>query len=99
MTSRTLAAAGTGATDAAHYYAALTRSIDSIFDLEVGLTRSLMSLLEQRVATFQREVLQTLAWAALGLLVVSVIGFFIMRDITVTLGRVVDRQPRSRSAT
>ena len=42
-----------------------------------------------RVARLHREVLVTLAWAALGLLVVSVIGFFIMRDITVTLGRVV----------
>ena len=62
---------------------------------------SLNALLGNRVAKFQREVLQALAWAALGLLVVSVIGFFIIRDITVTLGQVVDigqpdrhRQPR-----
>jgi methyl-accepting chemotaxis protein WspA len=71
------------------YYAVLTPSIDSIFDMEMVVARSLMSLLEQRVARLHREVLVTLAWAALGLLVVSVIGFFIMRDITVALGRVV----------
>jgi methyl-accepting chemotaxis protein WspA len=71
------------------YFAALSPSIDSIFDMEVVVARSLMSLLEQRAARLHREVLVTLAWAALGLLIVSFIGFFIMRDITVALGRVV----------
>jgi len=46
-------------------------------------------LLNKRVEKFHREVLYTLASAGLGLLVVSVIGFFIMRDITVPLRRVV----------
>ena len=46
------------------------------------------------MATLRRDVLQTLAWAAFGLLVVSAIALYIMRDITVTLGRLVDRANR-----
>jgi methyl-accepting chemotaxis protein WspA len=34
-------------------------------------------------------MLSMLAWVALGMLVVALVGFLIMRDITVTLGRVV----------
>ncbi|TMB74253.1 MAG: methyl-accepting chemotaxis protein [Deltaproteobacteria bacterium] len=76
-------------TSAADYFAAMTRNINAIFDLANQLTGSLNVLLNKRVEKFHREVLYTLASAGLGLLVVSVIGFFIMRDITVPLRRVV----------
>ena len=76
-------------TSAADYFAAMTRNINAIFDMANQLTGSLNVLLNKRVEKFHREVLYTLASAGLGLLVVSVIGFFIMRDITVPLRRVV----------
>ena len=79
---------------AADYYSTVSRSIDSVFDMSDRVTGSLNVLLTTRVAKFQREVLRTLAWAALGLLAVSVIGFFMMRDITITLGQVVDMANR-----
>ncbi len=79
---------GTGA-NAAEYYAALTRSVDSVFSLQGHVTGSVHALLTARVQKFQREVLETVAEAILGLVVVCIIGFFIMRDITVTLGRAV----------
>src|SRR3989442_5510702 len=63
-------------TSAADYFAAMTRNINAIFDLANQLTGSLNVLLNKRVEKFHREVLYTLASAGLGLLVVSVIGFF-----------------------
>ena len=77
-------------TDTADYYATVTRSVDSVFGLSDQLTGSLSVLLDTRIGTFQRDVLRTHAGAALGLLVVSIIAFFIMRDVTVSLGQVVD---------
>ena len=76
------------------YYATITRSVDAVFAMSDQVSGSLNALLDNRVAKFQREVLQALAWAALGLLAVSVIGFFIIRDVTVSLGQVVDRANR-----
>jgi methyl-accepting chemotaxis protein len=76
-------------TSATDYFSLMTRNIDAIFEMESNVTTSLNALLNRRVEKFQREVLYTLAWAMLGLVVVSIVGFFIMRDITVTLGRVV----------
>ena len=78
----------------AAYFTALTASVDSIFELERRIATSLTESLNARVAALRRDVLQTLAWAAFGLLVVSAIAFYIMRDITVTLGRLVDRANR-----
>jgi methyl-accepting chemotaxis protein WspA len=57
--------------------------------MDTQAAAALNGLLATRVARFQREVLSTLAWAAAGLLVVTFVGVLIMRDITVTLGRVV----------
>jgi methyl-accepting chemotaxis protein len=74
---------------AADYYSIMTRNVNAIFEIESQLAGSLQVLLNKRVDEFRREVIFALAWATLGLLVVSVIGFFIMRDITVSLGRVV----------
>src|SRR5439155_24178176 len=76
-------------TSAADYFAAMTRNINAIFDMANQLTGSLNVLLNKRVEKFHREVLYTLASTGLGLLVVSVIGCFIMRDITVPFRRVV----------
>jgi methyl-accepting chemotaxis protein len=80
---------GTGM-NAAEYFSAMTRSVESIFEMEEHGAATLNGLLTARVQKFQREMLYTLTWAGLGLLVVSLIGFFIMRDVTVTLGTVVD---------
>ena len=76
-------------TSATDYVAALTQSIDTIFAMENQVTRSLVGLLNSRVAKFQREVLFTIGSAALGLLLVSAVSFVIVRDITVTLRHVV----------
>ena len=72
------------------YFAVLNRGVDSIFALETEIAAFLNESLTARVATLRRDKLRTLAWAALGLLLVSVIGVVIMRDITVTLRQVVD---------
>ena len=71
------------------YFATLTKGVDAIFKMETHVTASLHALLIDRVARFRSEVLQTLAWAALGLLAVSVIGLFVIHDLTRSLGRVV----------
>jgi len=78
------------ATTATDYFALMTRNINAIFEMESNVTGLLNGLLNKRVEKFQREVLYTLVWAMLGLVAVSVVGFFIMRDITVTLRRVVN---------
>jgi methyl-accepting chemotaxis protein WspA len=85
---------GTMDREPAAYFTALTASVDSIFELERRIATSLTGALNVRVAALRREILQTLAWAAFGLLVVSAIGLYIMRDITVTLGRLVERANR-----
>ncbi len=85
-----LARGGAATSKPAEYFAALTTGIDAIVKLNSHITTVVNAELSARIATLQREVVRTLGWAALGLLLVSVLGFFIMRDITVTLGRVVD---------
>ena len=77
------------ATAASDYFALMTRNINAIYEMEGTANGLLRGLLDKRVDKFQREVLYTLAWALIGLVAVSVVGFFIMRDITVTLTRVV----------
>src|SRR6185436_5455145 len=51
---------------------------------------SLNLLLQNRIAKFSWEVAATLAWAGLGLLIVSAVGLFMARDMTSSLRRVVD---------
>jgi len=75
--------------DRDQYFAALSAAVDAVGEMEEQVTGTLTGLLNARVAELRRDLMETLAWAALGLLVVSVIGFIIMRDITVTLGDVV----------
>jgi methyl-accepting chemotaxis protein WspA len=71
------------------YFAALSRGIDAINGLEGKLAGSLRTLLTARMASLQRDVRETLAWALVGLLVVSLFGVYVMRDVTVTLRDVV----------
>ena len=67
----------------------LNRSINSLCDLEYNSTKSLSHLLKVRIVYWQHEIQYALGCAGLGLVAVSIIGFFIMRDITVPLQRVV----------
>nr|WP_305955917.1 methyl-accepting chemotaxis protein [Pseudomonas sp. 2FE] len=71
------------------YFAAMSRSVDAVFDVEADTAKALKGLLDKRIEKLRGEVLLTLAGAALGLLVVSCIGVFIVRDITVSLRQVV----------
>jgi len=73
----------------AEYFATLTKSTEAINKMETGVTASLHGLLNERVAAFRAEVMQTLAWAALGLVVVCSIGLIAMRDLTRSLGQTV----------
>jgi methyl-accepting chemotaxis protein len=73
----------------AEYFDALSRSTESIFELEQRGTDVLNTLLQKRIAKFSWEVTQTLAWAGLGLLFMSAVGLWMMRDVTGSLRRVV----------
>ena len=81
----------TGTTEAAssQYFASQTKVINLLYELEARVGTALTALLEARIEKLHREVYQTLGWAMLGLLVVSVIGVFIMRDITRPLSQAV----------
>jgi methyl-accepting chemotaxis protein len=76
--------------NAAEYFAALTGSVDALFEVQQRATDSLNMLLQQRISKFSWEITQTLAWAGLGLLLVSAVGVFMVRDTTASLGQVVD---------
>jgi methyl-accepting chemotaxis protein WspA len=67
----------------------MSRGIESIDGLETRLAASLQTLLTARVASLQQEVRETLAWAVVGLLGVSLFGLYVIRDVTVTLRDVV----------
>jgi methyl-accepting chemotaxis protein WspA len=73
----------------AEYFGVLTRGVDSIHALDTQIDAVLNEALSARVAMLGREKLLTISWAVLGLLVVSLIGIVIMRDITLTLRKVV----------
>jgi methyl-accepting chemotaxis protein WspA len=74
----------------AAYASTVSRGIESIFDLELAVAGHARQVLDARVGLFQRQLLIAMVWTIAGLLVVSVIGFAIARDITVTLTRVVE---------
>jgi methyl-accepting chemotaxis protein len=76
--------------DSAAYFAALTRSVESIFSIEEHCANLLDELLTVRIAKFRREIFVTLAWVALGLLFVSGMGLLFMRDAITSLRQVVD---------
>ena len=75
--------------NAAEYFAALSGSVGPLFEMQQREKDSLNVLLQKRISKFEWEVAATLAWAALGLLVVSAVGLYMARDMTATLRRVV----------
>ena len=81
----------TGTTEAAssQYFVSQTKLINLLYGLQAQVSTALTGVLQARIERFHREVYQTLGWAVLGLLVVSVIGVFIMRDITRPLSQAV----------
>jgi methyl-accepting chemotaxis protein WspA len=83
-----------GLADTAQYFAVLSHGVDAIVDMNEQVSAVLGGLLRERVASLQRELLLTLGGAALGLAVVLAIAILIMRDITGSLGDVVDLASR-----
>nr|WP_281172789.1 methyl-accepting chemotaxis protein [Nevskia soli] len=73
----------------AEAFGAVSSGLAAIFDMEQRATEALNGLLVTRIAKLRGDIYATLGWALLGLLVVMLIGVFIMRDITVALGRMV----------
>ena len=71
------------------YFSAMSHGIESIDGLEHKVAASLQALLTAHVAAMRQDVRETLAWALVGLLVVSLFGIYVMRDVTVTLNDVV----------
>ncbi len=75
--------------DTAEYFSSLTRSVDAIVATQERVAVSLRTLLDNRVGMYRQEILVALALAVIGLLLVSVVAVFIIRDITVGLRGVV----------
>jgi len=67
----------------------MTKNIDAIFALENQSADILNNLLQIRIEKTQQQMTGILLLAALGLLAVSVVGFFIMRDITAPLQQAI----------
>jgi methyl-accepting chemotaxis protein len=67
------------------YFATMTKGIDAMGQLDTHIAAALTSRLHDRITALWRDMLVTLAGAGVGLLVVALIGFFIIRDITATL--------------
>src|SRR5262249_49608476 len=74
---------------ATDYFAAMSRGVDSIYQMEDEAAAALNELLLKRIDKHQRGIFATLSWASLGLLAVVLIGFFMIRDITRTLRQTV----------
>ncbi|MDB6023799.1 MAG: chemotaxis protein [Verrucomicrobiales bacterium] len=83
------AMSSTGKVDAASYFQSVSLGVASIYKMETDVGAALSGLIDTRIAKLQGEVNQTLTFALLGLVVVLIIGFFIMRDITRPLNEVV----------
>jgi methyl-accepting chemotaxis protein WspA len=81
-------------TAAATYYAAVTRGLDALFQLQEQAASELGGLLTARIQRFEREIWLTVAFAALGLVAVALIAYFIIRDITAGIRRAVELADR-----
>jgi methyl-accepting chemotaxis protein WspA len=84
-----VAAGRSAGNDAENYFARITRSVDAAFEAKVQAMAVLDELLVRRIDKFRKEIAVTLAAAVFGLLIVSVLAFLIMLDITRPLHRVV----------
>ena len=62
---------------------------DALATLQAAVAPALTGLLNKRIDKFRHDLLVILGWAALAALLVLVIGFYIVRDITVPLKQVV----------
>ncbi len=67
----------------------VTTQLAPFFQMESALSSSIQDLLRKRIERFRSGLTHTLAGAALGLLLVSVIGYYISHDITGSLGAFV----------
>jgi methyl-accepting chemotaxis protein len=76
-------------TNVSDYFSAVTRSVDALHDVDTESAAALGELLQKRVDKFTRQILVTTAWAALGLVAVTLFGLFIIRDVSRTLAQVV----------
>lgn len=86
---KTLTSNGKVTVSATDYYAAMTKSLDHIYELEARSSESLQTLLNNRIDKWQNVIYWALAKAGLGLLAVCIFGYFIMRNITRPLAEVV----------
>ena len=75
--------------NADEYLASTTKGVDAIFALSDQVTELLKQLMAERAAGYEKEVLETLGTAAVGLAIACLVGFLIMRDITTPLSRVL----------
>jgi methyl-accepting chemotaxis protein len=87
---RTMLAAPTALNSSSRYYETSTKALDSLFALLNKVSPALDQLIQARIQRLQSEVRLALLEAAIGLLVVCVIGFYLMRDITQPLGSAVN---------
>jgi methyl-accepting chemotaxis protein len=71
------------------YFSAMTRSVDAIVDVNTRSAEALNTLLQNRIAKFNRQMIVTMAWVVAGLIGVSAIGLVMMRDVARTLAHVV----------
>ncbi len=86
---RKLVAQKAAGIDPEDYYGNLTRYLSALSNAEDHAAVSLDQLLKARAGKQQMGVLYSLGWAALGLVVVSFVAAFIIRDITQPLNRAV----------
>jgi methyl-accepting chemotaxis protein WspA len=73
----------------AQYFATLSKAIDTIAALETTLSDTMARQIDARIEELRWELAQTLGWALVGVLFVTLFGLFIMRDITVPLKEIV----------
>ncbi len=83
------AAGATGKIDSSAYFQDLSGSMHVLYKMHADVGGALTGLLNARIQREQGEVNKTLLFAGLGLAIVLIIGFFIMRDITQPLNEVV----------
>ena len=65
------------------------KAVDVVFTTDARAATEISTLLDARIVKFQRSVRLTLGFAALGLVFVSFVGFYIIRDIVRPLARMV----------
>lgn len=71
------------------YYTQMSHGMDALYELGSELHTYLVNSIHNREVTYRRQYVYTFAWAAVGLLVVALVGGLIMRDIIISLRSVV----------